>query len=117
MGIVRRTREMHDFDGGAEIERAEHGPDDGTRNPCMVVSNKSILTGIPEEQDIPAPVTTTIRLLLATASDNWLNARRDIGSEEAVSRLSVVIGILCCTKGARPRPTRRGRGFQEVECT
>jgi hypothetical protein len=78
----------------------------------MVISDKSILTGIPEEQDIPAPVTTTIRLLLATASDNWVSARRDIESEEAVSRLRVVIGILFCSKGARPRLRERGSGFQ-----
>lgn len=83
----------------------------------MIVSDKPILTGIPEEQDIPAPVTTTIRLLLATASDSWVNARRDIGSEEAVSRLRVVIGILFCSKGARPRPTREEAGSKEVKDT
>ena len=97
------------------IERAERGRDDRARNPCMVVSDKLILTGIPEEQDIPAPVTTTIRRLLATASDSWVNARRDIESEEAVSRLRVVIGILFCSKGARPRPMRDEEGFQRGE--
>ena len=81
----------------------------------MVASDKPTLTGIPEEQDIPAPVTTMIRLLLATASDSWVNARRDKESEEAVSRLRVVIGILFCSKGARPRPTREEEGFERRE--
>src|SRR5258706_3333534 len=97
------------------IERAERGRDDGARNPCTVASDKLILTGIPEEQDIPAPVTTMIRRLLATASDSWVNARRDIESEEAVSRLRVVIGILFCSKGACPRPTKDEEGFQRGE--
>jgi len=32
------------------------------------------LTGIPHEQEIPAPVTTTILLLFATASDKFKSA-------------------------------------------
>ena len=43
----------------------------------MVVSNRPILTGIPEEQDMPAPVTTTTRLLLETAEDRTAGSTPD----------------------------------------
>ena len=35
---------------------------------------RDCLTGIPHEQEIPAPVTTTTRLLLVTASDKFKSA-------------------------------------------
>ena len=49
----------------------------------------SFLTGIPQEQEIPAPVTTTIFLLLATASDKLYSVLRECVSEQKSSRETV----------------------------
>ena len=48
------------------------------------------LTGIPHEHEIPAPVTTTIRLLFATAKDRLDNARLVGESEDDASKERVV---------------------------
>ena len=46
----------------------------GYEHENMWVCRGSFLTGIPHEQEIPAPVTTTIRLLFVTASDKFRSA-------------------------------------------
>jgi hypothetical protein len=46
---------------------------------------------MPHEQEMPAPVTTTIRLLLATESERLASVRRATGSDDAAARSSVVI--------------------------
>ena len=45
---------------------------------------------MPQEQDMPAPVTTTMRLLLATESERLANVRRVAGSENDAARSNVV---------------------------
>ena len=47
-------------------------------------------TGMPQEHEIPAPVTTTMRLLLATESERLANVRRAAGSENDAERSNVV---------------------------
>ena len=53
------------------------------------------LTGIPHEQEIPAPVTTTILLLFATASDKFKSALLTDASLTPVSSGSVsgIVGV------------------------
>ena len=48
-------------------------------------------TGIPQEQEMPAPVTTMMRLLFATESERLARVRRATGSDDDVARSSVVI--------------------------
>ena len=57
------------------------------------------LTGIPHEQETPAPVTTTIRLLFASAVESEVRIRR---VEESVAAMlgSRVTIILCERNGA-----------------
>jgi hypothetical protein len=50
-------------------------------------------TGIPHEQEMPAPVTTTIRRLLTRALDKEVKARRVDASLVPSSIFNVVIGI------------------------
>ena len=54
------------------------------------------LTGIPHEQEIPAPVTTTIRLLFATANDKFKSALLTDASFAPASNGSVtgMVGVL-----------------------
>jgi hypothetical protein len=40
---------------------------------------------------MPAPVTTTIRLLFATESERFASVRRETGSDDDAARSSVVI--------------------------
>lgn len=57
------------------------------------------LTGIPHEQEIPAPVTTTIRLLFVTASDKFRSALLTDASLAPVSNGSVtgMVGVWSTT--------------------
>jgi len=45
---------------------------------------------MPHEQEMPAPVTTTMRLLLATESERLASVRRATGSDVAAARSNVV---------------------------
>ena len=45
---------------------------------------------MPQEQEMPAPVTTTMRLLLATESERLASVRRVAGSENDAARSNVV---------------------------
>jgi len=56
---------------------------------------RGCLTGIPHEQEIPAPVTTTIRLLLVTASDKCRSALLTDASPALASNGSVrgMVGV------------------------
>ena len=45
---------------------------------------------MPHEQEMPAPVTTTMRLLLATESERLASVRRATGSDAAAARSNVV---------------------------
>ena len=54
--------------GPEVLKQRGHQPE----NTCRCGGDR--LTGIPHEQEIPAPVTTTIRLLLITASDKFSSA-------------------------------------------
>ena len=56
-------------------------------------------TGIPHEQEMPAPVTTTMRLLFATESERLLRVRRATGSEDDAARSIVVIMGLNFVRG------------------
>ena len=53
-------------------------------------------TGIPHEQETPAPVTTTMRLLFANVVDNEVRARRVDGSVDATleSKVTVMVAVL-----------------------
>lgn len=60
------------------------------------------LTGIPHEQEMPAPVTTTIFLHFATESERLARARRVDGSVCNLSRLRATVMIACaetCLRG------------------
>ena len=46
---------------------------------------------MPHEQEMPAPVTTMMRLLLATESERLASVRRATGSDAAAARSNVVI--------------------------
>lgn len=46
---------------------------------------------MPHEQDMPAPVTTMMRLPLATESERLASVRRATGSDAAAARSNVVI--------------------------
>jgi len=46
---------------------------------------------MPHEQEMPAPVTTIMRLLLATESERLVSVRRAAGSDAAAARSNVVI--------------------------
>ncbi len=63
---------------------------------------------MPHEQEMPAPVTTTIRLLLATESDRLASVRRATGSDDAAVRSSVVIMRRNFARGGKERG-REGR--------
>lgn len=75
---------------------------------CPPVSVKMVeeRTGMPDEQEMPAPVTSTIRLLLATVSDKSTKARRVDCSLCALARSKVtVIAVRAEPSGGRSRST------------
>lgn len=71
-----------------------------------------MLTGIPQEQEIPAPVTTTMRLLLTKVLETEARARRTDASDAAFSRFNVVMGIAKHWGGGN---TEKARGRRVVE--
>jgi len=73
----------------------------------------AVLTGIPQEQEIPAPVTTTIRRLLTTALDKAAKARRVDASLVPSSIFNVVIGIAGHCGGGN-KVVREGEGVGGV---
>lgn len=62
-----------------------------------------MLTGMPHEQDIPAPVTTTTFLLFATPSDKFDNVRLVGASDDEQDNESVVTIALDGEKERRER--------------
>lgn len=76
------------------------------------------LTGMPEEHEIPAPVTTTIFLHLATKCEMFVRERRVEVSDESRSRVTVMVAGTCrveSTCGERGRWGSRRTGQSEGE--
>ena len=69
---------------------------------------------MPQEQEIPAPVTITMRLLLATARERLDKVRREAGSVGKDSR-SIVESMIAMSDGGVVRRSQRMLWGEEME--